>query len=475
MQTIKEQPLGNLQRMKSTFSKPPFFFLIALLFFSFSGNAQQSENVVLLGNWNDTFKAPSNRIGQHYNDVWGFVQNGKEYAVIGSSEGAHIVDVETAKDVAFAKGFASGINIVHRDYKTYKNFLYAVSDEGISALQVYDLKYLPDSLHLVYQSNPFDFANCHNIFIDSAKGKLYAASVKDLAGQGNGMRVYSLANPELPELMTRYTRRTVHDVFVRNDTAYCSEEGFGLSVVDFSANDNTFLTIGELSQYDAKGYNHSSWVREDGIGVMADETHGLPLKVIDTKNLLDIQVLSTFAPRYDSTTIPHNPFIKGNYVFISYYIDGLQIYDITDPSKPLRSGYYDTYPAANYQGFNGAWGCYPFLPSGKVLVSDMQTGLYIFDVSKAAPEPVKTTSLIVYPNPAFSDFVNLRFPNGLDGKVALSLYDITGRKCLQSEAFIARESVVPVQLSLPRSLAPGMYFLSASSQGKVFSAKILKL
>jgi len=44
----------------------------------------------------------------------------------------------------------------------------------------------------------------------------------------------------------------------------------------------------------------------------------------------------------------------------------------------VEVGYFDTYTPSNSAGFNGAWGVYPFLPSGNILVSDINSGLYVF-------------------------------------------------------------------------------------------------
>ncbi|MDX1409885.1 MAG: hypothetical protein R3330_17165, partial [Saprospiraceae bacterium] len=80
----------------------------------------------------------------------------------------------------------------------------------------------------------------------------------------------------------------------------------------------------------------------------------------------------------NTNSIAHNPFILGDLAFIAYYHDGLQVFDISDSSNIVNVGYYDTYPNnTNYNGYEGAWGVYPFLPSGRILISDISTGLYI--------------------------------------------------------------------------------------------------
>jgi hypothetical protein len=73
----------------------------------------------------------------------------------------------------------------------------------------------------------------------------------------------------------------------------------------------------------------------------------------------------------------HNVFVLGDYVHISYYEDGYVVLDVSDPTNPEFAGQYDTHPQASTGNYTGAWGCYPYLPSGNVLISDMVTGLYV--------------------------------------------------------------------------------------------------
>ena len=64
----------------------------------------------------------------------------------------------------------------------------------------------------------------------------------------------------------------------------------------------------------------------------------------------------------------HNVFVLGDYAHISYYEDGYVVLDISNPMNPQFAGQYDTYPGAGGGTYNGAWGVYPYLPSGNVIV-----------------------------------------------------------------------------------------------------------
>ena len=62
---------------------------------------------------------------------------------------------------------------------------------------------------------------------------------------------------------------------------------------------------------------------------------------------------------------------------MSNYRRGLTILDISNPAEPTEIAFFDTYPNSDSASFNGAWGVFPYLPSGKLLVSDIETGLFI--------------------------------------------------------------------------------------------------
>lgn len=464
------------------------FYFFALLLISTSCFSQQSEKVALLCNWNDT-AGLSNHNGQYFSDVWGFTWKGKEYAAIGSCNGVHIIDVNNCQQVAYHKSTSSGTHVIHRDYKTYKNYLYAVCDEGFSArLEIFDLSYLPDSLHRVYVSSSLEVMTTHNIFIDTTNAKLYLGihGYLDTTGTGgyvqkmSSMSVYSLADPKKPVRLTRFSYpKAIHDMYVHNDTAYCSAETEGLVVVSF-ARDTAYDILGILPDYDYKGYNHSSWINSKGIGIMADETHGSPMKVIDTRNTNNIEVIGYFMPSPDDTNcIPHNPYILNeDYVLISYYYDGLQIYNFSRPDSPYRVGYYDTYPGQSYKSYAGAWGCYPYLPSHRILVSDMQTGLYVFNADTALNLHIKKDSLLtsksfaIYPNPA-SDKINILL-QGETGDIGIVVCDVTGRVIVKESIYISTAANQSIELPLPQNCAVGMYTIHIRSRDQSFTGKFIK-
>jgi hypothetical protein len=66
---------------------------------------------------------------------------------------------------------------------------------------------------------------------------------------------------------------------------------------------------------------------------------------------------------------------------MSNYRRGLVVLDISNPAAPAAEEKlrFDTYieDPRDTAEFNGAWGTYPYLPSGTIAVSDIEGGLFL--------------------------------------------------------------------------------------------------
>ena len=364
------------------------FIFISIYSFTFS----QSKNMRLLGTWTDTSLA-TNAGGYTFNEVFGFEMKGVEYAVIGSTQGTHIIDItnpSTTVEIDFVPGRYRG-NVTHRDFDVRNGFLYMVCDQASSSLQIADLSFLPDSVHVVYDKTAL-IVKSHNIFIDSATDILYSCGGSKLTGS-NELRMIDISIPASPSLITDLADDIswwssfvgyVHDIYVRDNIAYTNDND-AMHIIDFS-NPSSPIITGTLSSYIDQGYNHSGYLSSDDTTyIMCDETHGKRIKALDVSSPSTILVTDAEGTRItNSQQIAHNPIIKDNYAFISYYYDGVQVFDITDKYNIENVAYYDTYQGANGGGGEGCWGVYPLLKSGKILASDRRAGLFIIE---HLPEP----------------------------------------------------------------------------------------
>ncbi|MBL4578537.1 MAG: choice-of-anchor B family protein [Flavobacteriales bacterium] len=353
-------------------------FVIIASFMVTATTAQDSLNITKITQW----KTPTPSV---YNEIWGIAQNGREYAVIGTWSGTYFLDVTDPNNVVmvdYVAGVDEACFCTHRDYHDYAGYLYMVTDENPGSLQIVDLSYLPDSVSVVYDSDAL-FKRSHNVFVDSSSALMYSAGGDP---DNNGLRVFSLADPENPVEVKNFQTPGgyIHDVYVRNDTVYAHGGNNGMYVYDF-ANVSSPVLIGSLTFYPHQGYNHSGWLNKQGnTYVFADETQNKDVKIADVSDLTDILILDTVNAGGDLGSLPHNPLILGDFAYVSYYLDGLWIYNISDPGNTTVAGYYNPYTGVgDTLTGGGAWGVYPFLPSGNVLVSDMRSGLFIFDASAA--------------------------------------------------------------------------------------------
>jgi len=458
--------------------RPTFIHAVsALLLLCFSTefiHAQSSMNVEMLHNWQDSTLPASTTWSNTYNEVWGYAAEGREYGIIGSTNGTHIIDITDAAnayEAVFIEGAATGPQVIHRHFDTYGHYLYMVCDEGPSTLQIADLSFLPDSAPLVYDSNAL-FTRAHNCFIDTATAHLY------VVGNSSWCSVYSLENPEDPTLLVdcRYdlpfwnSIGYLHDIFVRNDTAYCNAETRGLFVVDFTDMSNPVM-IGAMPVYPQQGYNHSgSLMAEAPYYAMADETHGKDIKIVDVSDVQNLIVVDTISSNVHPFSIPHNLLYHDGFLYVSYYFDGMYVFNCSNPASPTLAGYYDTSTELHADNdFRGCWGVYPYLPSGRVLASDMQTGLWVFDVTDALHTSLEEQqlqsrgALVVMPNPAHDRIsVSPTFASA-----DYTIVDALGRNVRSGR--VSSEGNIAELGKLPK----GVYVLNVSASSASYSARII--
>jgi choice-of-anchor B domain-containing protein len=402
---------------------------ILLVLFLVNGNLiGQVVEGKLLANWKVDTLIGSSQYNNIYNEVWGLHVNDSEYAIIGSTAGTHFVNIddpENPREDFFVQGTSYGSHIIHRDFHDYNGYLYIVSDEDIgtlkSAMQIVDISQLPEKIELVYESDD-RIRKAHNIFIDSSQAKLYGFAVKGGDDPYSPLRIYDISDPLEPIQMGEYRFGLdgvivghYHDGFVRDNIAYLNAGLDGLVIADLTDPDNPeLLTHLSSSDYPESGYNHSGWLSDDGkYYFMGDETWGTAMKVFDVSDPRNVELISRFDAESDSDiSIAHNQIVHCNYLFASYYYDGLQVFDIRDPERPIRAMQYSTTELPHRVNYEGAWGVYPFLPSGNILVSDMQNGLFIIEgftdycaLSDVYEQELNLNNVVLSPNPSKGDFL----------------------------------------------------------------------
>ncbi len=420
------------------------FLLLLLVWQATTSFAQLSYNTLLVGRWsNDSLPALGNPDGQRFNELWGYYDSAKykEYIIMGGLDSTYFFDVTNPAKIKLCD-VEAGVSkkCINRDYQTYSHYAYAVNDQYSGSLQVWDLKYLPDSVHKVYDSDSLG-GTTHTICV--YKDYLFMCSNSKGTNQRHSMRIASLAKPDSPAFVAVFDApivggvplfSNIHDMIIVDDTAYLSCGNDGLFIFNFADPLNPKY-IYSLTTYPEKGYNHNSWLTSDKKHIVfTDENLGLGVKLYEIQNPTTYKLKSIF--RSHTGALAHNPFIVGNgLVYISYYQDGVYLFDISDDANPKVIAYYDTYPEnTSFTGFQGSWGVYPYLPSGTIFASDMSHGLFALRMGITGIQGNKKSleAMVAYPNPATSEVsFKLFTPENTIAKITIA--DATGKIILHDD------------------------------------------
>lgn len=446
---------------------------ILLLLFLCSSSAsvilgQTNLNMQLLARWDDDslpIASPDN-LNLQYSGCWGLAVNGHEIAVLGGARHLLFFDVTEPTQPQLIGKFAGTSTTVWREIKSYKDHVYAVSDNTSEGLMIFDLSQAPDTIRRTYWSNEF-FNKAHTITLDTVSGRIYLNGT-NVASQG--LLVLDISqNPDQPTLLANADLSAfggyIHDSYVRNDTIYASSGFDGYYIYDFKDASQPKL----IANTQTGGYNHNSWLNTAGTHAYYTEEipTGQPIRIVDLQHLAtqEIQIVGSFLDPLTpnggpQNAIPHNVYIKDNLLFDSQYEDGLLVYDISVPTEPALLAHYDTHPENTiYNTYRGNWGNYPWLPSGIIIAGDMQNGLHILkiDLLPVATKSPATLQATVFPNPARQTLL-VQVPENT-GAWTYQLLTPEGR--LVANGNEAEKSLV--QLSVI-DVPTGLYFLSIRSK-----------
>ncbi|TWX57030.1 choice-of-anchor B family protein [Colwellia hornerae] len=353
------------------------------------------------------------------NDIWGHVDlnTNNEFAIMGVNNGVIVVNV-TTPTTPVEVGTVQGVNSSWRDVKVYQYFdeninlwqayAYVTTEGSNGGVAIIDLNNLPNSISLVEKNNVV--STSHNVYITNVDHTLnitlpdQTASLQLIGAnsKSGAFQSYSLANP-----------KTLVNVIAKNFGSGYTHDGASLVIDDQRSVNDCGLTSGSCTvfidfnedvmklwnitdpnnstQLGTASYNdvaqnnkyvHSGWGTEDKQFILLhdefDEQRGGLNSTVRIFSIADLNSPTQVGQWTGPTrAIDHNGFVRGNRYYMSNYERGLTVLDITDPATPTEVGFFDTFTPSNNASFNGAWGVYPFLPSGNILVSDINSGLYV--------------------------------------------------------------------------------------------------
>jgi choice-of-anchor B domain-containing protein len=339
--------------------------------------------------------------GGNGNSCYGYTApSGREYALIGLSNGTAFVEItQPGNPVIVAQ--KTGPTSLWRDVRTFQHWAYCVS-EGGGGIQVFDMANIDSGVVSLVNTIDDDATHAtHTIAINQTSGYLYRSG-----GSSSGLRIYNLnPNPASPARVGTWSDRYSHEVSVFSYTsgpaagkeiAYvCGglNGGFnstGLYVVDVTNHANPSLI--KFITYPNAQYCHQIWPSPDMQWLycddeLDDENLGITsvMRVFDNSNPLNVTFSGTYTN--GNTSVDHNLYTKNDRIYQSAYRSGLRIYSTNNPgtaSSPVEVGYFDTWPEDDATFFNGLWNNYPYFPSGVVIGSDIEKGLFVWWVGTPA-------------------------------------------------------------------------------------------
>ena len=302
---------------------------------------------------------------------WGYTTaDGRRFALTGTSYGLSVVEVT---DPARPRnvGLLAGPLSSWREVKTYGGYAY-VTTEARHGLDIVDLRD-PDRPRLARTWSD-TFASAHSLWIDEARGLLFAHGTRDATGASQGMRVLDLVrNPENPADVGAFTDFYIHDSHSAGSRMYASAINGGfLAILDVS----NPARVREVGRFFTGGrLTHNAWpARDERYLFTTDERPGRPLEVWDLLNPLEPRKAAEYIAL--ASSMPHNVMVDGDRLLVSHYTEGVHLLDVRNPERPALMGSYDTHAGAGPE-FSGAWGAYIFPGSDLIVVSDIEGGLFL--------------------------------------------------------------------------------------------------
>lgn len=351
--------------MKSIIS----YFIISILSFS----AFSQNNITLKSHINyQDFR------GVSLNGIWGHVDSeGNEYAIVGTRSGVSIVSLvnpENPVEVHWHQGQFS----IWREVKTYGNYAY-ITTEAPSGLLIIDMSPLPNNpiVNHVHYTGPTNnsWQTAHSLYIDEEEGYCYIFGAN--RGNGGAIILDIATDPMNPIEVGVFDNWYVHDGFARGNLLYLAHinQGF-FSIVDITNKNNPIL-LGTATT--PKNFTHNIWLSDDNqFAFVTDEVSGAYITSYDISDPSNIFELDRIQSNPGLGIVPHNVHVKNNWLVTSYYTDGVLIHDASRPFNLIETGSFDTTPLQN-TNMQGCWGVFPYFPSGLIIASDIELGLFVLE------------------------------------------------------------------------------------------------
>ncbi|MFT5891115.1 MAG: choice-of-anchor B domain-containing protein [Dokdonia sp.] len=408
------------------------------------------------------------------NDSWGWTdpEDGKEYALVGLSNGTAFIDISNPINVIYLGKLPTHTgNSGWRDIKVYQNHAFVVSEASGHGMQVFDLTQLRDVTNppvTFSETAHYDgFGKAHNIVINTESGYAYGVGTQTFSGGPHFINIQDPINPigEGGYAANSYSHDAQVVTYSGPDSDYTDKEILigsnenEIAIVDITDKANP-VEISTIS-YPNIGYTHQGWFTEDQrYFLVGDETDEIDFGFNTRTIIFDFDDLDNpqlhFEYEGTNTSTDHNGYVVGNLFYLASYRAGMRVLDISDIANQNISeiGYFDTVPSSDNVGTSGLWNVYPFFESGNIVLS----GNNGFSLVKQN-ETLNVTSFEVpkeismFPNPS-SGIVDINASTSI-GPIAV--YNTLGQVVYNTKSVTNN-----VQLDLTH-LQTGLYFVKTNN------------
>jgi len=363
-----------------------------------------SNKVRLAANINlTTFNASSG------NSCWGYISpSGREYALMGLSNKLAFVEITDPDHPDWFASINHGSS-TWADIKVYEDVAYLVTERSESGIQVIDMSNIDAASNRVTLVRTIASpGRSHTITVDTTSGFLYTVGSRESPGTTT---CWDLTNPLNPVRVgvdsitgNTYVHEGMAMTYPQNSAYPGKQVLFASSAFDglmiWDVTNKNLPVLMDTVQYPMLGYTHQAWISADLKYLYLDDefdetTFNIPSRTIvfDVQNLNNSNYVTDYTN--GNSSIDHNLYIRDGYIFNSNYTSGLRIWSAhLDPLNPTEVGWFDTHPESDVPEYEGLWSNFPFFPSGTVIGSDINRGLFIWDVSEATTRTIAPTNYV---------------------------------------------------------------------------------
>ncbi len=343
-----------------------YILICCLLIYTNVVYSQTPKNLTLLSSTN---------VGQvlagcnHYTD-----STGKEYALLGASNGIMIYDITIPSAPVFISQLP-GVSSTWHEITVQGHFAYAVSEgidpaDTLNGLQIIDLSFLPTNVPYKFYTGDVSFPTplktSHSV---TSNSNYVFVNGHNITAFNRGVLILDISDKWNPVFVSAITTNYTHDSYVRGNTLFTSDIHAGLfSVYDIS---NPISPVLLATQTTPGLFNHNSALSDDGLTLFTtDEKPNFPLASYDVSNLGNITLLDTVFNGNFTANEVHNVRVLNDFLLCPSYGSQLTIIDAARPKNMLEVGNFTT-------GNSLCWDADPFLTSGNIIATDMNGNFYI--------------------------------------------------------------------------------------------------